>query len=104
VPATLEEFLENCEHGDPYIQNIWMAARYLVKARVGHCETQYESGTTLWSALGSHHSIPRIPYEPRKPRIVVTIHRELLALVVSDDLRYGFHGLEVLLVKSRVLI
>jgi hypothetical protein len=64
-----------------------MAARYLVMAGVGHCKyrTQYASGTTLWSAPGSHHSIPRIPYEPRKPRIVVTIHRGLLASVVSDD-------------------
>ena len=84
--ATLERFLEKCEHEDPYIQNIWMAARCLVKAGVGDCvyQTQYESGTTVWSAPGSHHSIPRIPYEPKKPRMVVTIHRELLALVVSD--------------------
>jgi hypothetical protein len=84
--ATLEKFLENCEHEDPYIQNIWMAARHLVKAGIGHCEyqTQYESGTTLWGTPGSHHSIPRIPYEPRKPRIVVTIHRGLLASVVTD--------------------
>ena len=84
--ATLEKFLENCEHEDPYIQNIWMAARSLVKSGVAHYEyqTQYGSGTTLWTAAGSHHSIPRIPYEPRKPRMVITIHRGLLASVVSD--------------------
>ena len=47
--ATLEKFLENCEHEDPYIQNIWMAARNMVTAGLGHCEyqTQYASGTTL---------------------------------------------------------
>jgi hypothetical protein len=84
--ATLEKFLENCEHEDPYIQNIWMAARSLVKTGVGHCEyqTQYETGTTLWSAAGSHHSIPRIAYEREKPRMAITIHRGLLASVVSD--------------------
>jgi hypothetical protein len=84
--ATLEKFLENCEHEDPYIQNIWMASKSLVKAGVGHCEyqTQYESGTTLWSAQGSHHSIPRIPYEPRKPRIVVNIWKGLVDSVISD--------------------
>jgi hypothetical protein len=86
--ATLERFLENCGHEDPYIQNIWMAARHLVTAGLGHCvyQTQYESGTTLWGAPGSHHSIPRIPYEPRKPRMVITIHRGLLASVVTDVL------------------
>ncbi len=84
--ATLEKFLENCEHEDPYIQNIWMAARSLVKAGVGHCEyqTQYGSGTTLWTAAGSHHSIPQIPYQPRKPRMVIMIHRGLLASVVTN--------------------
>jgi len=84
--ATLDTFLENCEHEDPYIQNIWMAARHMVTAGLGHCEyqTQYESGTTLWSAPGSHHSIPRIPYQPKTPKMVVTIHHGLLASVVSD--------------------
>jgi len=84
--ATLEKFLENCEHEDPYIQNIWMAARHLVTAGLGHCEyqTQYASGTTLWTAADSHHSIPRIPYQPKKPRMVITIHRGLLASVVTD--------------------
>jgi hypothetical protein len=86
--ATLEKFLENCEHEDPYIQNIWMAARHLVSAGLGHREyqTQYESGTTLWTAAGAHHSIPRIPYQPKKPRMVITIHRGLLASVVSNVL------------------
>jgi hypothetical protein len=85
--ATLEKFLENCEHEDPYIQNIYMAARYLIKVGLGHCEyqTQYASGRTIWRAPGSHHSIPQIPYQP-KIKIVVTIHRGLLASVVSDVL------------------
>jgi hypothetical protein len=84
--ATLEKFLENCGNEDPYIQNIYMAARHLVTAGLGLCEyqTQYASGTTLWTAAGSHHSIPRIPYEQRKPRMVITIHRGLLASVVTD--------------------
>ena len=84
--ATLERLLENCGNEDPYIQDIYMAARYLVTAGLGHCEyqTQYGSGTTLWRGPDSHHSIPRIPYQPKKPRIVVTIHRGLLASVVSD--------------------
>jgi hypothetical protein len=84
--STLEKFLENCEHEDPYIQNIWMAARYLVKVGVGHCEyqTQYGSGRTIWRTPCSHHSIPRIPYHSKKPIIVVTIHHGLLASVVSD--------------------
>jgi len=84
--AILEKFLENCGNEDPYIQNIYMAARHLVTAGLGHCEyqTQYGSGTTLWTAADSHHSIPRIPYEPRKPRMVITIHRGLLASVVTD--------------------
>jgi hypothetical protein len=84
--STLEKFLENCEHEDPYIQNIFMAARHMVTGSLGHCEyqTQYESGTTLWSAPGSHHSIPRIPYEPRKPGIVVNIWRGLVDSVISD--------------------
>ena len=66
---TLEKFLENCENEDPYIQNIWMAARHLVTAGLGHCEyqTQYGSGTTLWTAAGSHHSIPRIPISQGNP-------------------------------------
>ena len=84
--ATLEKFLENCEHEDPYIQNIYMAARHMVTAGLGHSEykTQYESGTTLWTAADSHHSNPRIPYQPKKPRMVITIHRGLLASVVTD--------------------
>jgi len=83
--ATLERFLADCGNEDPYFQSIWMAARYLVTAGLGHCEyqVQYASGTTLWSGPCSHHSIPRIPYQP-KTRIVVTIHRGLLASVVSD--------------------
>jgi hypothetical protein len=83
--ATLEKFLENCEHEDPYIQNIHMAARYLVITGLGHCEyqTQYASGRTIWRGPNSHHSIPRIPYQT-KTKIVVTIHRGLLASVVSD--------------------
>jgi hypothetical protein len=83
--ATLERFLENCGNEDPYIQSIYMAARYMVTTGLGHCEyqTQYGSGTTLWSGPDSHHSIPRIPYRP-KTKIVVTIHRGLLASVVSD--------------------
>jgi hypothetical protein len=84
--TTLERFLENCGNEDPYIQSIYMAARYMVTTGLGHCEyqTQYASGTTVWSGPGSHHSIPRIPYQPKKPRIVVTIHRGLLDSVVSD--------------------
>lgn len=84
--STLEKFLENCGNEDPYIRNIYMAARHLVTAGLGHCEyqTQYGSGTTLWTAAGSHHSIPQIPYQPKKPRMVITIHRGLLASVVTD--------------------
>lgn len=84
--STLEKFLENCDHEDPYIQNIRMAAHHLVASGLGHCEyqTQYASGTTLWTAANSHHSIPRIPYQPKKPRMVITIHRGLLASVVTD--------------------
>lgn len=84
--ATLEQFLENCGNEDPYIQNIYMAARHMVTVGLGHSEyqTQYASGTTLWSAPGSHHSIPRIPYEPRKPRIVITIWRGLVDSIFSD--------------------
>jgi hypothetical protein len=84
--ATLEKFLKTCEHEDPYIQNIYTAARHLVAAGEGHCEyqTQYASGATFWRRPGSHHSIPRIPYRPKKPRMVITIHRGLLASVVTD--------------------
>ena len=83
--ATLEKFLENCRNEDPYIQNIYMAARYLVAAGLGHCEylTQYASGTTLWSTPDSHHSIPQIPYQP-KPKIVVNIWKGLVDSVISD--------------------
>ena len=83
--ATLEKFLENCGNEDPYFQNIFMAARYLSTAGLGDCEykTQYASGTTLWIDPYAHHSIPRIPYQP-KTKVVVTIHRGLLASVVSD--------------------
>jgi len=83
--ATLEKYLENCENEDPYIQNIFMAARYLATAGLGHCQyqTQYTSGTTLWIDPFAHHSIPRIPYQS-KTRMVITIHRGLLASVVSD--------------------
>ncbi|MGA2227054.1 MAG: hypothetical protein ABSH41_21675 [Syntrophobacteraceae bacterium] len=84
--ATLEKFLENCEHEDPYIQNIWMAACHMVTTGLGDCEyqTQYGSGTTLWTAARSSHSIPRIAYQPKKPKMVITIHRGLLASVVTD--------------------
>ncbi len=83
--ATLEKFLEDCENEDPYIQNIYMAARYLVTAGLGHCvyQTQYESGTTLWIDPYSHHSIPRIPYQ-RKTKIVVIIQKGLVDSVISD--------------------
>ena len=50
--ATLEKFLENCEHEDPYIQNIWMAARHLVTAGLGHCEYQTQYGKR-------HHPLDR---------------------------------------------
>lgn len=36
--ATLEQFLEDCGNEDPYIQNIYMAARHMVTAVLGHCE------------------------------------------------------------------
>ncbi len=84
--ATLEKFLENCGNEDPYIQNIYMAARHMVTVGLGHCEykTQYASGTTLWTLAGSHHSIPRIPYEPKKPRIVINVWKGLVDSVISD--------------------
>jgi len=83
--ATLEKFLEDCDDEDPYIRNIFMAARYLVTAGLGHCEykTQYESGTTLWIDPYSHHSIPRIPYQA-KTKIVVIIRRGHVESVLSD--------------------
>jgi len=84
--ATLEKFLEDCGNEDPYIQNIYMAANHLVETGLRHCkyETQYASGTTLWMGLDSHHSIPRIPYQPKKPRIVVIIRRGLVDSVISN--------------------
>ena len=83
--VTLERFLENCGNEDPYIQNIYMAARYLVTAGLGHCEyqTQYASGTTLWIGPGSHQSIPRIPYQ-QKTKIVVNIWKGLVDSVITD--------------------
>jgi hypothetical protein len=86
--AILEEFLEDCEHEDPYIQNIYMAARHLVAKGLSHSEyqTQYASGTTLWTDAGAHHSIPRIPYEPKKPRIVINVWKGLVDSVISDAL------------------
>lgn len=83
--ATLEKFLEDCENEDPYIQNIYMAAQYLVTAGLGHCvyQTQYESGTTLWIDPYVHHSIPRIPYQ-HKTKIVVVVQRGLVDSVMSD--------------------
>ena len=84
--ATLEEFLEDCGNEDPYIQNIYMAARHLVTQGLGHCEyqTQYASGTTLWTVADSHHSIPRIAYEPRKPKIVINVWKGLVDSIISD--------------------
>jgi hypothetical protein len=83
--ATLEKFLENCENEDPYVQNIYMAARYLNTAGLGHCEykTQYASGTTLWIDPFAHHSIPRIPYQ-RNTKIVVIVHKGLVDSVITD--------------------
>jgi len=84
--ATLEKFLRDCENEDPYIQNIFMAARYLNTAGLGHCEykTQYESGTTLWIDPYAHHSIPRIPYQA-KTRVVVSVSAGLIKSVMSDS-------------------
>jgi hypothetical protein len=84
--TTLERYLEDCENEDPYIQNIYMAARHLVSAGLGHSEyqTQYASGTTLWKAAGAHHSIPRIPYEPKKPKIVINVWKGLVDSVIID--------------------
>jgi hypothetical protein len=83
--ATLEEFLEDCGNEDPYIQNIYMAARYLVKAGLGHSEykTRYASGTTLWS-VDTQHSLPRIPYQPKNPKIVINVWKGLVDSIVSD--------------------
>ena len=83
--ATLERFLENCGNEDPYIQNIYMAARSLVTAGLGHCkyQTQYASGTTIWSGPDSHHSIPRILYQS-KAKIVVNIWKGLVDSVITD--------------------
>jgi hypothetical protein len=83
--AALEKFLEDCGNEDPYLENIYMAARCLVSAGLGHCryQTQYASGTTLWSGPDSHYSIPRIQPQP-KPRIVVIIEKGLVDAVISD--------------------
>ena len=83
--ANLQKFLENCANEDPYTQNIYMASWYLVAAGLGHCEyqTQYASGTTLWSGPDSQHSIPRIPYRA-EIKIVVIISKGLVDAVLSD--------------------
>ena len=84
--TALERFLENCGNEDPYIQNIWMAARHLVTVGLGHFEyeTQYSSGTTLWKPQAVHHMIPRVPYQPRKPRIVINVWKGLVDSIITD--------------------
>ena len=84
--ATLEKFLENCEHEDPYIQNIWMAARHMVKAgfrplRISDpvCKRHNPLDRCRLPSLDSSNTLPA-----KETRIVVTIHRGLLASVVSD--------------------
>lgn len=85
--TALERFLENCGNEAPYIQNIWMAARHLVTVGLGHFEyeTQYNSGTTLWKPRDSYHMIPRIPYQPRNPRIVINLWKGLVDSIISDS-------------------
>lgn len=82
----LERFLEDCGNKDPYIQNIWMAARYLVAAGQGHYEyqTQYSSGTTHWKPQVSCHPVARIPYQPRTARMVINIWKGLVDSVISN--------------------
>ena len=83
--AALERFLENCGNENPYIQNIWMAARHLVTVGLGHFvyQTRYSSGTTLWRKQNGYH-IPRIPYQPREPRIVINVWKGLVDSIISD--------------------
>jgi hypothetical protein len=97
--ATLERFLENCRNEDPYIQNIYMAARHLVTAGLGHCEyqTQYASGTTLWGGAGSHHSIPRILYQSKKQKW------RKAALVLRKGARLLPHTLKLLVAAREVI-
>jgi hypothetical protein len=85
--TALERFLEPCGNEEPYIQNIWMAARHLVTVGLGHFEyqTQYSSGTTLWKPECTYHTIPRIPYQPRKPRIVINLWKGLVDSIISDS-------------------
>ena len=85
--TALERFLENCGNEDPYIQNIWMAARHLVTVGLGHFEyqTQYSSGTTLWKPRDSYHMIARIPYQPRTSKIVINLWKGLVDSVISDS-------------------
>jgi hypothetical protein len=85
--TALERFLESCGNEDPYIQNIWMAARHLVTVGLGHFEyqTQYSSGTTLWKPQDSYHMIARIPYQPRTPRIVINVWKGLVDSIISDS-------------------
>lgn len=84
--AALERFLENCGNEDPYIQNIWMAARHLVTVGLGHLyQTQYSSGTTLWKPQDSYHTIPRIPFQPRKPRIVINLWKGRVDSIICDS-------------------
>src|SRR5208337_4849435 len=97
--ATLERFLENCGNEDPYIQNIYMAARYLVTSGLGHCEyqTQYASGTTLWSGHGSLHSIPPIPYQPTKQKW------RKAALILRKGARLLPHTIKLLVAAREVV-
>jgi hypothetical protein len=85
--TSLERFLENCGGEDSYIQNIWMAARHLVTVGLGHFEyqTQYSSGTTLWKPQDVYHTIARIPYQPRKSRIVINLWKGLVDSIICDS-------------------
>ncbi len=63
-----------------------MAARHLVTVGLGHFEyqTQYSSGTTLWKQQGGFH-IPRIPYQPRTPRMVINLWKDRVDSIISDS-------------------
>lgn len=85
--TALERFLEDCGNEDPYIQNIWMAARHLVTVGLGQFEyqTQYSSGTTLWKPQASCHPIARIPYQPRTGRIVINVWKGLVDSIICNS-------------------
>ncbi len=85
--TALERFLENCGAEDSYVQNIWMAARHLVTVGLGHYEyeTQYSSGTTLWKPQDGYHPIARIPYQPRKSKLVINLWKGLVDSVIADS-------------------